>query len=184
MDSQAAKRVGTAFSVLCGIGLFTCLLCDVLITGSITWAAYPAISIPFGWLVVMTFLLSDRNKTRNSQAALSILTLPFLLALDLITPGQAWFAQVALPIGAISIVFFWISYFAYKKIHRFFALLAVYVFQYGVLLNSLIQFVVSRYANDAFPQIDLIITLLSSIALTVFLVRLDARKARIAASHR
>jgi len=169
------KRISLVFSILCGVGLLACLLCDLLTAGTVTWAAYTSLSIAFGWLVGVAALHSGRRAIRNGLAAISALTLPFLFLLDIITQGQGWFEPVALPIGAASIVFFWLSLFMIKKVRRLWAILAILVLQYGVLLNAWIQWILSRYLRQPFPDLNLIVNLLSSAALIIVFTVLEIK---------
>jgi len=178
MESSTLKRIGLVFSILCGVGLFTCLLVDLLIAGTVTWAAYTSLFIAFGWLVGMAALRSRKHVARNGLTAISALTLPFLFLLDITTPGQGWFWPVALPIGAASIAFLWLSIYMINKVRRLWAILAIIALQYGVLLNALIQLVLSRHRQTPFLTLSLGIDLFSSVLLMIVFAVLDVRKRR------
>jgi len=178
MLNSIEKRLALVVTILCGIGLLTCLLCNWLISGAITWAAYPALAIPYFWIVSMAALLSKKHAAQSGLAALSALALPFLFFLDMVTPGPGWFAPVALPICVASVGSIWLSRYIFKRVRRMWAVLAVIMFQYGILLNGVIQFVLSRYTGVPFLRFASIFDLASCFALMLLFVVLDVKKTR------
>ena len=178
MNGTTMKRVGLVFSLFCGVGLFACLLCDLLISGTITWAALTSLSIIFGWLVGMIVVYSGKHVIRNGLTAVSVLILPFLFLLDIVNGGQGWFWPLALPIGVASVVSLWLSLYLFQKVRRLWAVLAIAALQYGVVLDLLIQWVVSRYEKTLFFTLSYGINLFTSVLLTIVFVVLDIRKRR------
>lgn len=78
------------------IPVFATMLCDVIITGGITWSAYVAISIALIYVFVMAPLAMKKPNVFVCVAADCAATLLFLFLLEKLTGGQSWFKGFAM----------------------------------------------------------------------------------------
>lgn len=106
-----------AFSLFMLLSITVCVVCDIVISGKITWSRYPVSSILFAWLVLIPLVKSGKKGVFCSLAVLSLSILPFLYVLD------QWIGSVSiLPIGIftslLSVLYLWCVYFIFQKMKR------------------------------------------------------------------
>jgi len=126
----AQSILAASFSILILIGIFVVSIVDVAISGTFTWSLIPIVAGVFAWLVGFPAIKLGAKGVVGSLIALSIFTIPFLFVLDLIINRLLVSAAPIFPIGVriapLSILFFWIAFFLFKKCRtRKLAVLAV-----------------------------------------------------------
>ena len=155
MFSFIDRKIGLqVFTVLCFIAVGVCVIVDYALNRQITWAAYPIISVPAGWLIFAPLIY---RKYSISLCVLTVVVTPFLFLMDKITPGPDWFYGLGIPSAVIGIVFIWINYLIY----RFTKINAWYKAAAAVFLASIVDlftdFVINRYlAAEQSPFITII----------------------------
>jgi len=137
------KIILILFTLLCLIGAGVCFIVNYALDGQVTWAAYPFISIPLGWLLAVPLLF------RKLWAALCVLTLtaaPFLYLMDRITPAPSWFFGIGLPCAIAGTVFLWVVYllFRFIRISAWYKA-AISFFLAGMIVSPLVNHFVDRF---------------------------------------
>ena len=157
------------FSILCFIAIGTCVIVNYSIDKQITWAAYPALSVPVGWLIIVPLLF---RKYIASLCMFSVAAIPFLFFLERITPVTDWFIPLGLPTAIVGIVYAWIIYlsFRYIKISIWYKC-AFTVFLSGVIDNVIVNHYVSVYHGTDIGFLQYFISIFSYvIVFAAFLV--------------
>lgn len=139
------KLIFMLFSLACFIAMGVCLIVDVAITHTITWAAYPLLSIPFGWMIPSS-LLMKKHGIILCPCVLTILGLPYLYLLEKLTPVSDWFFPLGLPSAITGILLGWAIY----GLFRFIKINIWYKAAISVLLAGVIASPVINHFVDAF----------------------------------
>jgi len=131
------------FSILCFIAIGVCIIVNYSIDRSFTWSLYPIISVIFGWVVSIPIFF---KKYVLSISIISLLTIPFLFVIDMITPIPSWFMGIGVPAAITGIVILWLTYllFRYLKINLF------YKFAISPCITGLVSNIIITHYVDAF----------------------------------
>jgi hypothetical protein len=98
-----------AFSLLCAVAVGVCTIANLVTENVFTWAIYPAISIFFGWLVLLP-IISKKDGFLQGLVILTVLAGPFMMSVAGILDSYGWLTSIGLPITAISLAALWASY--------------------------------------------------------------------------
>ena len=151
------------FTLLCFIAVGVCIIVDYAINQSITWAAYPIISIPIGWLLFIPFIY---RKYAFVLCVLTLATIPLLYFLDRITPAPDWFYGLGIPLALMGIALIWVLYLLYHfiKINVWYKA-ALTVFLAGVV-NVVTDYFVDGFSGTEQPLYITLIEALVCIAIS------------------
>lgn len=93
------------FSAALLLGIVVCLICDIAISGKLTWSLIPVSSIAFAWAIFFPAIIL--GKWGAGLLSLSVLVIPYLFLLSSIIKVRDVFSVGAV-MAAVSIVFAWI----------------------------------------------------------------------------
>ena len=108
-----SKAIFLIFTILCFIAIGVCIIVNYAMDRRLTWAAYPILSVPVGWLIGIPLLF---KKYTLSLCVLSATSIPFLYFLEKITPVHGWFFPLGLPAAIVGIVVVWMIYLLFRYI--------------------------------------------------------------------
>lgn len=136
-----------SFTVACLAAIWVCLIVNTAINRQITWAAYPLVSIPFGWAIVSP-LFVKKHGIILLLCALTLLILPYLYIMSRTTPVTDWFMPIGVPSAIAGVIASWIlvPVFRFAKMNRWYKS-AVAVFLLGVVLGTPIEYFADIYQN-------------------------------------
>ena len=176
---DTGKLIFKIFSVACLVAIFTCLIVNFAIDRSITWALYPLLSVPFGWLV-LTPLVVRRFGIPFTLCSFMIFVMPYLFLLEKITPVDNWFVGIGIPAAIVGVPFIWITYllFRFLKISLWFKA-AITVFLGGVVASPIINHYVNVFTNETPSFFNRFINVFPCIVVTVLLVIMGVRRKKI-----
>jgi hypothetical protein len=83
---------------------------------SISWAGYPLLFIAFLWIAVFLASFFSHRAWVYLPAQITAVCL-FLFSLDLLTPGPAWFAPLALPVTLLTLAVLTLTLIITRKFH-------------------------------------------------------------------
>ena len=69
------------FSATLLTGIMVCIICNIAISGNLTWSLIPVSSIIFAWLIFFPGIVLRKNKIIASLISLSIFIIPYLFLL-------------------------------------------------------------------------------------------------------
>ena len=174
------KAIFISFSAACILAIITCLIVDFALNRAITWAMYPIITVPFGWLL-FTPLLVRKHGVLLSLCSLTVISLPLLFLLEKITPVSGWFAPVAIPSAVIGTGAIWLIFllFRFVKISPWYKS-AITVFILGVLANPAINYHVDMHVYSEFKLLGTILETAACLLISVglFILGFGRNKAK------
>lgn len=108
-ENNVAKNViiSILFSVILLIGIMVCLICNLAISGSLTWSLIPASSIIFAWAISFPSILLGKKGILVNFMSFSIFIVPYLFLLSCLISVKEVFS-IGTAIAVTSIVFLWI----------------------------------------------------------------------------
>lgn len=113
------KICAVGVSAFLFIGAFVCVVCDLAISGGLTWSLIPVSSILFAWIVLFPFLRFGVKGIAGTLLALSVLTLPYLYTLTkIIGNSSPLMPAISRRMVAIALLFIWAVYGLFKMLHQ------------------------------------------------------------------
>lgn len=135
--------ISVIFSMVLFVGIMVCLICNLAVSGQVTWSLIPVSSIVFAWLISFPGILFGKKGIRISLISFSIFLLPYLFLLGNLVKVQEVFSLGA-KIGAVSIVFLWVIAIIFGRIRRKTAALGTaflsavpFVFVVNIILSNM-----------------------------------------------
>lgn len=107
--------IAIIFSITLFIGMIVCAICDIAISGDLTWSLIPISSIIFTWVVSLPFIILGKKGILGSLISVSIFIIPFLYILSELVRGKAVFSIGAV-IAIISVVFLWLIFITFRRL--------------------------------------------------------------------
>ena len=101
-----------AFSMVLLLGIVVCGICDLAVSGRFTWSLFPVSSSFFAWAVFFPIIKLGGKGTAVSLATITVLILPYLAILDILTEGDV--IAVGAPSAIIGIVYLWCVFVMFK----------------------------------------------------------------------
>ena len=122
-DSEAEAAAGTmrsrcavAFSLLLLAGSAACAVINTAVSGKLTWAPFPIVSMAFAWLVFFPVLKAGKKGLFGALLALSVFILPFLYVLSRLLKSNGNILAAGAPTAALSVVFLWSVFALFKRL--------------------------------------------------------------------
>ena len=109
--------ISMLFSATLLIGIMVCLICNIAISGNLTWSLIPVSSIVFAWVISFPSIILGKRGIVVSLISLSVFTIPYLFLLGNLLKTKEVFSVGAM-IAVASIVFLWIIVAVFKCIER------------------------------------------------------------------
>lgn len=126
---RAAQKICAAvYSALSIVGAAVCLICNMAVSGRLTWSLIPIISIAFAWLALFPLIRFGTKGIEITLAMLSVFVVPYLyILMELIGKTSAGFApditeefpfRLSRKMALIALVFFWSVYGAFRVFRK------------------------------------------------------------------
>lgn len=127
---KSSNIVIFAISLLFLISIFVCILCDFIISKTISWSIIPTCSVIFAWFIIVPIIKFEKNKWIISLASLNLFIMPFLWILERNSNIQGWFAPTGIPIAITSLIYLWgvVYLCCYTKINKWYIASIVVMF--------------------------------------------------------
>ena len=116
-DENLIVVVSVLFSMLFLTGIMICLICNLAVSGRLTWSPIPVSSIIFAWLVLLPGTLFGKKGIVMSCASLSVFLIPYLFLLSRLVEVKQVFS-VGVRIGAVSVLFLWVMAIIFGRVRR------------------------------------------------------------------
>lgn len=138
--------ISILFSVTLLIGIMVCLICNIAISGNLTWSLIPVSSIIFAWIISFPSIILGRKGIVVSFISLSVFIIPYLFLLSRLIKAKEVFS-VGAAMAVASIVFLWIIAAVFNRIGKTKKLIALgitfllgipFVFVINVMLSKMI----------------------------------------------
>ena len=109
--------ISILFSVTLLIGIMVCLICNIAISGNLTWSLIPVSSIVFAWVISFPSIILGKRRIIVSLISLSVFIVPYLFLLGSLIKVKEVFSIGAV-VAVISIVFLWIIAAIFNRIGK------------------------------------------------------------------
>lgn len=107
--------ISILFSVALLIGIMVCLICNLAISGDLTWSLIPVSSIVLAWVISFPSIILGKRGIIVSLISLSVFILPYLFLLSNLVKVEEVFS-VGAEMAVASIVFLWIIVAVFRRI--------------------------------------------------------------------
>lgn len=158
-----------AFSASLLLGIAVCIICDLAITGHLTWSLYVISSCIFTWMVFFPLIKNGSKGILRCLISLSVLLIPFLFVLSRIIGEDRFMKPISLIVSPISLAWIWLVYLIWKRIwHRklhaaAYSLLSSLPF--SVAINISISLILGEPVFDVWDILNYVLILLLAGAL-------------------
>lgn len=98
--------ISILFSAAFLTGIMVCLICDIAISGSLTWSLIPTSSVAFAWVIFFPGMILGKRGIIVSFISLSVFIVPYLFLLGSLIKVKEVFSAGAV-VAVTSIVFLW-----------------------------------------------------------------------------
>ena len=127
--------ISILFSVTLLVGIMVCLICNIAISGNLTWSLIPVSSIVFAWVISFPSILLGKRGIIVSVILLSVFIIPYLILLSSLIKVKEVFSVGAV-MAVASIAFLWIIVASFSRMGKEKKLIAL-----GITFLSAIPFV-------------------------------------------
>ena len=111
------RIVAILYSTALFIAIAVCLICDLAISGVLTWSLIPLSSIAFAWVVTLPGILLGKKGMVMSLTSLSVFVIPYLYLLSLLVKTHTVFTigtATAIP----GLIFLWLVFLIFNHVGK------------------------------------------------------------------
>jgi transcriptional regulator with XRE-family HTH domain len=156
---QSVKFIAkTLITVTCLLGMFICIICDIAISGVLTWSLYPITSISFAWLIIIPIFQFKKNNVRMSLISLSVFIIPFLFVLNKIIGGIKLMLSLGIPVSLIAIAYIWIIYILFSIKNSAKWNIASISILLGIPVSLIINCIISKFIDQPIINVWIILS--------------------------
>ena len=171
-----SATISTIYTITMIIGILVCCICDIAISGTLTWSLIVLSSILFTWIASFPVILLGKKGVWVSLAAISLLILPFMYILSILIKVNEVFSIGAI-MSIITLIFLWIIYFLYYRLKKRKLLATGITFLLAIpftfLINVTLSKMIGEPAIDVWDVLSAFILLIMAVA---FIIREYVRK--------
>lgn len=170
--------ISIIYTVTMMIGILVCCICDVAISGTLTWSLITLSSILITWMVSFPVILLGKKGVLAAMAALSILIVPFMYLLSILIKAKEVF-RIGAVMSVITLVFLWIIYILYYRLKERKLLATGITFLFAIPFTFVINITLSKIIGEPAMDVwDILSVFLLFMIAAAFLIGDYARKTR------
>lgn len=110
--------IAIIFSLPLFVGMTACIICDIALSGNLTWSLIPVSSILFAWIVFFPTTILGKKGIPGSLISLSVFLIPYLYILNILVKVRFVFSIGAV-MSIIFIVYLWLVFALFHRLrHR------------------------------------------------------------------
>ena len=162
--------ISIIFSATLLIGLMVCAICDIAISGNLTWSLIPISSIIFTWVISFPIIILGKKGVIGSLILISIFIIPYLYILSDLIKAKAVFSIGAI-MALISIVYMWFIFGIFNRLRmrKLFATGITFLISipYMLLVNIILSRMISERIIDIWDILSVFILLIFAFVLFV-----------------
>lgn len=145
--------ISLLFSVTLLIGIIVCLICNIAISGNLTWSLIPISSIVFTWVVSFPSIILGKKGMLISLISLSAFVIPYLFLLSRLIKVKEVFS-VGVIMAVASILFLWVIAAIWNRVGKTRKLIALgMIFLLAIPFMVIINVILSRMIVE--PVLDI-----------------------------
>ncbi len=157
--------ISIIFSCTLLIGAAVCVICDLAITGRLTWSLIPVSSILFAWVILFPVMMFGKKGILGGCISVSIFIFPYLYILSSLLHVRAVLA-IGGAAAAISVVYLWLSVGIFRKFSGRKLTAAGIVFLAAVpflfVMNGALSFLISEPMLDGWDVLTVFLLLIAA----------------------
>ena len=143
--------ISIIYTVTMVIAILVCCICDVAISGTLTWSLITLSSILLTWIASFPIVLLGKKGVLIAIVAISILIFPFMYILSILIKVKQVFTIGAI-MSIITLAFLWIIYILYYRLKERKLLATGATFLFAIPFTLLVNIILSRMIGG--PVID------------------------------
>ncbi|MBC8542825.1 helix-turn-helix domain-containing protein [Bianquea renquensis] len=156
--------ISLLFSVTLSIGIMVCVICNLAISGNLTWSLIPVSSIVFVWVISFPSIILGKKGVVVSLISLSIFSIPFLFLISNLIKVKDVFSVGAI-MAVISIVFLWIVVAIFNHIGKTKRLIALgttflLAIPFILIINIILSKMIAEPPLDVWDMLSIFILLI------------------------
>ena len=162
--------ISTIYTIAMVIGILVCCICDIAISGTLTWSLIVLSSILVTWIASFPVILLGKKGVFVAMTAISILIVPFMYLLSILIKVNEVFS-IGTIMSIISLVFLWIVYVLYYRLKER-KLLAtgitfLFAIPFTILINSTLSKMIGEPVIDIWDILSVFILLIVAVAFII-----------------
>ena len=150
------------FTITMAVGILVCCICDLAVSGSLTWSLITLCSILVAWITVFPIIFFGKKGIVPALAAISVLMVPYLYILSRVIQVREIFSIGAV-MAAVALAFFWIVYLICRRFRERKLLAAGLAFLCAIPFTFLINIILSKMLDtpvfDAWDLLSVLVLL-------------------------
>lgn len=156
--------ISILFSVILLVGIMVCLICNIAISGNLSWSLIPVSSIIFAWVISFPSIILGKRGIIVSLISLSVFIVPYLFLLSRIIKAKEVFSVGAV-LAVPSIVFLWIIAAVFKRIVKARKLTALGItfllaIPFMFIVNAILAKMIAEPIFDVWDMLSIFILLI------------------------
>jgi transcriptional regulator with XRE-family HTH domain len=160
----------TIYTITMVIGILVCCICDIAISGTLTWSLIVLSSVLVTWIASFPFILLGKKGVLVALIAVSILIIPFMYILSILIKVNEVF-RIGAIMSIIAIVFLWIIYILYYRLRERKLLATGITFLFAIpfilLTNSILSKMIGEPVIDIWDILSVFILLIIAFAFII-----------------
>lgn len=164
--NKTNKIIFSIISSVFLIAIFTCLIVDKAISGTLSWSIIPIASIIFVYLLIIPFIYLKKNKVLFSLILLTLLIIPYMYVLNVFINSDT-FLDLSIKASIVGLIYFWILFVLFKVLKNKLLVTAI-AFLLAVPTYLFINSMVPGSYIDVWSIISLGMLLFTSISCFIF----------------
>lgn len=170
VDNNIAKNIIIAvlFSVILFIGILVCTICDIAVSGSLSWSLIPIISIIFVWLISFPSIMFGKKGIVKSLISLSIFVVPYIYLLSRLIKVKTVF-QIGTVMAIASVAFLWLIFTVLCRVgktRKLFSLglITLLAIPFVIIVNALVAVMIKVPFLDVWDFMVMLILVIVAVA--------------------
>jgi len=168
--------ISIIYTITMVIGILVCGICDIAISGTLTWSLIVLGSVLITWIASFPVILLGKKGVLVAMVAISILIVPFIYILSILIKVNEVFSIGAV-MSIITLVFLWIIYILYYRLKDRKLLATGITFLFAIPVTFLINIILSKMIDEPMMDVwDILSVFILLIIAVAFIIGDYARK--------
>ena len=160
------------FSATLLVGIMACLICDIAISGRLTWSLISTSSIVFAWVISFPSIILGKKGIIVSLISLTVFIVPYLYLLSSFVNTKEVFT-IGAAMAAASMVFLWIVaavFYRMGKARKLAALGTAFLLAvpFTILINVILSKTIGEPIVDVWDMLSIFILLVLAFVFFIF----------------
>ncbi len=157
------------FTLTMIFAIFICCICDLAISGMLTWSLIVLRSVFIAWTLAFPIILLGKKGILPSMIGISIFIIPFIYILSVLIKADKMF-KIGTATSIISLIFMWTVYLVFRKLKKrilsAFGIASLIAIPFILLINFILSKLIGGTVIDLW---DISAILILSTAATAFI---------------